>query len=426
MKKHSATSTFLILTTCSLLAAGCSDGNSNNADSVPDSSSDGGSAARCLASDLWQDHVIGSHEKAMYIDVRDIDGDGDLDVLAASMVHRTEADSTVAWYRNDGNAQAWTQVIIAAKDNDPIKNTTGVVAADINRDGRIDAAVATARPGLAQVYWLEAPEDPTTEQWEKHLVHEDSGEVFYKLYAWDANDDGWLDLVVGGMACAVLLANPGGPGGGSADWEVHHLPDKTGTFIFLADMDDDARLDVVSSNFYANAVSWSSVEDVGGSFSYNMHVVDDSLAGAFDVFPVDITGNGRKDLIITRIMKPGIQWYEAPEARGGAWAKHTLSSTFRGADLYAGDIDLDGDVDFVVSGVAMGNAAAMGANVTWFRRDGGNDAPSWSPQPLRCLDPDAPGDIALDDIDGDGDLDVITTVNHEGAVVWYENQLAIP
>ena len=71
----------------------------------------------------------------------DVDGDGDLDLLAVS-----ENDDTVAWYENDGD-QNFTQHTIATDAG----GVRAVVAADLNGDGAPDALVA-ARSG-DEVLW---------------------------------------------------------------------------------------------------------------------------------------------------------------------------------------------------------------------------------------------------------------------------------
>ena len=67
----------------------------------------------------------------------DMDGDGDIDVLSASIW-----DDKVAWYENDGAATpGWTEHVITT-NADGVRT---VVAGDLDGDGDIDVASASYR-----------------------------------------------------------------------------------------------------------------------------------------------------------------------------------------------------------------------------------------------------------------------------------------
>ncbi len=374
----------------------------------------------CGFSPDWEMHVIGDLVRAMYFYTVDLDGDGDLDVVAAGWAHDDSIDSEVAWFQNNGANENWDKIIISSDTLDPIKSIAGVVAADIDGDGHIDVAAATGRTNPAQVYWFKAPSQPTQADWERHLVYEESGEMYYKIYAWDANGDNATDLVAGGKR-AILLENPLNPEAEGATWGVHPLPEKTGSFIFLDDLNEDGKADLLSSSFNTGTVSWTEIDFSNSEFTFDMHLIKENLAGTFDLFPVDINEDGLKDVLVSRIMNTGIKWYASPAQPTGIWTEHTVSKTYSGADMYAGDINQDGITDFVVAGVAMGSGTPDPSNVTWFETK--DKGATWNSHLVWCFDGDGPGDISLNDIDDDGDLDIVTTGNERGRVIWYENKL---
>ena len=83
--------------------------------------------------------------KSLY--TTDIDGDGDIDVLSASsFVHHS--DGKIAWYENINGQGNFVQKIITAND---VVNASGVYAADINGDSKIDV-VSSSESKLA---WYE-------------------------------------------------------------------------------------------------------------------------------------------------------------------------------------------------------------------------------------------------------------------------------
>jgi len=73
----------------------------------------------------------------------DMDGDGDMDVLSASLF-----DNKIAWYENDGN-QNFTAHTITTDAN----GASSVYAADVDGDGDMD--VLSASVGDDKIAWYE-------------------------------------------------------------------------------------------------------------------------------------------------------------------------------------------------------------------------------------------------------------------------------
>ena len=73
--------------------------------------------------------------KRVIFQVADVDGDGDLDIISAS-----EADDTIAWYINDGAKDpTWTAVDIATNADGAMNVDVG----DIDGDGDLDIVSAS-------------------------------------------------------------------------------------------------------------------------------------------------------------------------------------------------------------------------------------------------------------------------------------------
>ena len=78
----------------------------------------------------WAEHVVDDEffVSGRYIDVMDIDADGDVDILGVD-----DSDEKVAWWENDGTALAWARHHVADFDI-----ALSAVAADVDGDGRLD------------------------------------------------------------------------------------------------------------------------------------------------------------------------------------------------------------------------------------------------------------------------------------------------
>ncbi len=80
------------------------------------------------------------------------------------------------------------------------------------------------------------------------------------------------------------------------------------------------------------------------------------------------------------------------------------------SDVQAADIDGDGDLDVV-------SASSGDDKIAWYENTDG--AGNFGPQQVISTDADSPQSVAVGDLDGDGDLDVLS--GGEGKIAWYEN-----
>ena len=79
---------------------------------------------------------------------------------------------------------------------------------------------------------------------------------------------------------------------------------------------------------------------------------------------------------------------------------------------YVADMDDDGDLDIV-------SASEEDDTIAWYENDGGGN-PSWS---ASDIDTNADGaySVYVADMDGDGDLDIVSASDLDDTIAWYEN-----
>jgi len=137
----------------------------------------------------WKKHVIDDQNSPIYLDVKDVDRDGDPDIVTTTNMHwGPPYNSEIAWFQNNidkNRNREWNKFIISSSspELDPIQNSNGVAVADIDGDGLNDAVVGTgavAPDGLpGNVYWFKAPVDPTDE-WERFMVCSNENNNYFK------------------------------------------------------------------------------------------------------------------------------------------------------------------------------------------------------------------------------------------------------
>jgi hypothetical protein len=170
----------------------------------------------------------------------DIDRDGDLDIAA------TTGDSKrVEWYRNPGNgSENWQAFHIGSFDEALFPDRTEV--ADVNKDGRLDILVTEENGGDAdaEIFWWEAPADPTSANWTRHLIT--SQATTNSMDVADMDADGDTDVILAehrGTKKLSIWYNDGSGG-------LVEVPVSSGKESHLGartvDLDGDGDRDIVS------------------------------------------------------------------------------------------------------------------------------------------------------------------------------------
>jgi hypothetical protein len=351
--------------------------------------------------------------------VADIDGDGDLDIVAA-----LNQDNQVAWYENDGDPSdgGWTHHII--KDyTDPCGSCGGIediFVADIDNDGDLD--VISANGGDDDVEWYANSGDGSS--WTKHDIvsGEDDADGASAVFAADIDNDGDMDIVAAFFMISKVAwyENDGSPSNGG--WTTHNVntPDNANGAedIFVADIDNDGDLDIVEADQLNNKVYWYENDGSPGDGTWTRTKIKAGLDGVYSVFVADMDNDGDMDVVSAVYVDDDIRWHENDGTPLGInWNTYNIDTNVNGAvSVFVADIDNDGDMDVV-------SAAALGDKIKWHENDGTPDA-GWSTVNVETSVNKA-SSVFVADIDNDGYLDIVSAAYLDDEIAWYDN-VAIP
>jgi len=314
---------------------------------------------------------VNNVEDAVFVD---LDEDGAVDVVSCC-----EGDTKsmfVHWAPLAADryldAVAWsTEVIPASQDK---MQWMFCVPLQVDGINGIDL-VAGGKNKNAKLGWFKAPENPRSlARWKWHPICE-LGWIM-SIFAVDMDGDQDLDLLIsdrkGDLRGCRWLENPGPGADQGTKWKNHFIGglEHEVMFITLADPDNDQVLDVVAAVKPKSLLRWQR----------NSSEVPFRKSGEI-VFPAG-TGSAKA--------------------------------------VELADIDLDGNLDFVVSCEQAGGVSGV----------------FWLSQPTQMADKNwvfhdisGPRGTKYDllqciDLDQDGDLDVITSEEEENlGVIWYENPI---
>ena len=176
----------------------------------------------------------------------------------------------------------------------------------------------------------------------------------------------------------------------------------------MADVDGDGDLDLLSASRDDDRVVW--YENTDGAGSFGGPVVISTLAdGPTSVFAADLDLDGDLDALSASRYDDKVAWYENTDGAGSFGAEQTISTSADGAyDVRTADLDGDGDLDVL-------SASRDDGTVAWYENTDGDG----SFGPAQTIDSALTARrLTPADLDGDGDTDLLKT---GGSFGWFEN-----
>lgn len=296
----------------------------------------------------------------------------------------------------------------------------GANGGDINKDGHVDAVYGPhwyEGPAFEKKHEIYPPKPQNRRGYSDHFFH----------WVYDFNGDGWNDVLVAGFpgTPAFVYENPKADGLGQ-HWKKHQVFDSvTNEAPQFVNIVGDERPELVCTNggYYGFAtIDW---KDALGT-KWTFHQVSDKIA------PVpfghglgigDINGDKRMDIIAFN------GWLEQPkaDAENSKWVFHEVkfSNAYGGAEMYAYDVDGDGDNDVITS------LAAHEFGLAWYEQVREGEEVKFRERMIMGSRPDQNRyglvftelhSVNLVDMDGDGLKDIVTGKtywsHHDRSPMW--------
>ncbi len=416
--------------------------------------------------------------------ILDIDRDGVNDFVIGS---RRAPGESLVWYRRGPNG--WSRHTI---EPDTLQLEAGGAFHDIDGDGDLDIVAGNNNKGK-MIWWWENPHpNYTGAGWTRRVIKDSGGNKHHDMLFGQFDNDPATEFVYWNQGAKNILivevpADPTNQPWPAAD-TIHTAPSTQYEGLAQADVDGDGRSDIIGGgywfkhtggvNFTANRIETTPFSRVaagqlipggrpeivqvpgdddgpGRWFEWNGSAwVGHDLPGGqikhgHSLDLGDVNGDGHLDIFIAEMRFAVDDPHENPDARTlifwgdsqGDFTAETIAAGFGHHESRLGDLDGDGDLDILGKSFSWETPRVD----VWLNGETDTDPPGcesggagapigdWEWQ-RRVIDPSRPGRATFlfdFDVDGDGRADIVTgkfwyrqPANPDGA--WARTQLPAP
>ena len=369
-----------------------------------------------------QDFATGASPRS--VSIGDLNGDGKLDAAVANIISNTV--SVLLNNIDPGNA---TPDFATKQDFATGTNPASVTMIDLNKDGKLDLAVANINSNTVSVLFnTSAPGAATV----SFAAKQDFATGDNPLYvtAGDLNGDGKSDLVVVNLLATVsILFNTTASGAATPsfaarqDFAVGDGPRS----VSIGDLNLDGKLDLAVVNLNSNnvAVLLNTTDPGAATPSFSaVHVFPTGIR-PISVAAGDLNGDGKLDLAVVNLLSNSVSVLlntTLPGATAPSFsAKRDFATNFNPVSIALGDLNGNGKLDLIAANSNSNNVSvflnttATGAGTPTFAAKQDFDTSA------------SPVSIAKGDFNGDGKVDLaVANVDSDTVSVLFNNPTLMP
>ncbi len=395
----------------------------------------------------WEVHELGEKfTNAIYMDVYDLNGDGQLDILANNNLYMAMGDvpleevqdeaMALAYYMDDD--QEIDETVHLATD---LPTATGIKVIEDEEEPVIILGTGARSNTLdttdAYAFTLDNGDD-----WEREIFLSQGTDYNSSLVVHcDLDQDGDTDLALGGKdensAVGSWLENDDGLN----EWITHlkvHEDWVEGADVFshsaaafaCEDINGDSYPDLVYMPLYTDTTQPEEEQKSGtivvainpgatvatDDTPWDTIMVNDDNYMSADMWIIDINEDGKPDILSNNYYKKHeVSWYEQPATITDPWPEHLIADGMNvPGDMYFEDVNGDGHKDICV-------AEVMGNRSLWFENPGVGEAQKEPWEKRKFFSGiGLPGDFVIVDFDDDGDMDYVGVSMVLGKVIYVE------
>lgn len=258
-----------------------------------------------------------------YLDVTDIDGDGDIDISA--IIFSPPIYKSIIWYENlDGEGNFGSEINIETT----IENPKNLELFDLDNDGDQDI-ICSFNNGPAKLIWHENLDgfgnfDSYKEiyqfQYSPKFTPASSWTVINNIVSSDFNNDGKIDLLISTYldepiieAKVYWLENLDNLGSFGLPQLINN-EETTHSSLYTFDAENDGDLDILVGIYEHNhlensTIAWFKNEDGLGGFGPKQ-IISIEVVRVKDTAAADLNGDGIPDAISASSYDNKVAWYE--------------------------------------------------------------------------------------------------------------------